>query len=71
MALFVDLVALSNGLHGSVQMDLVALFSWIGWLRHHGIFSRMQKKIEIKKVNEHHDLKDVEEFKKMIVVIYG
>jgi len=23
------------------------------------------KKIEIKKVNEHHDLKDVEEFKKM------
>ena len=40
MALFVDLVALSNGLHGSVQMDLVALFSWIGWLRHHGIFRR-------------------------------
>ena len=39
MALFVDLVALSNGLHGSVQMDLVALFSWIGWLRHHGIFT--------------------------------
>ena len=38
MALFVDLVALSNGLHGSVQMDSVALFSWIGWLRHHGIF---------------------------------
>ena len=37
MALFVDLVALSNGLHGSVQMDSVALFSWIGWLRHHGI----------------------------------
>ena len=34
-----DLVALSNGLHGSVQMDSVALFSWIGWLRHHGIFS--------------------------------
>ena len=33
-----DLVALSNGLHGSVQMDSVALFSWIGWLRHHGIF---------------------------------
>jgi len=33
----VDLVALSNGLHGSVQMDLVALFSWIGWLRHRGI----------------------------------
>ena len=40
MALFVDLVALSNGLHGSVQMDLVALFSWIGWLRHHGIFNK-------------------------------
>lgn len=39
MALFVDLVALSNGLHGSVQMDSVALFSWIGWLRHHGIFT--------------------------------
>ena len=38
MALFMDLVALSNGLHGSVQMDSVALFSWIGWLRHHGIF---------------------------------
>ena len=37
MALFVDLVALSNGLHGSVQMDLAALFSWIGWLRHRGI----------------------------------
>ena len=34
-----DLVALSNGLHGSVQMDSVALFSWIGWLRHHGIFN--------------------------------
>ena len=32
-----DLVALSNGLHGSVQMDSVALFSWIGWLRHRGI----------------------------------
>lgn len=39
MALFVDLVALSNGLHGSVQMDSVALFSWIGWLRHHGILN--------------------------------
>ena len=32
-----DLAALSNGLHGSVQMDSVALFLWIGWLRHHGI----------------------------------
>lgn len=40
MALFVDLVALSNGLHGSVQMDLVALFSWIGWLRYRGILSQ-------------------------------
>lgn len=39
MALFVDLVALSNGLHGSVQMDSVALFSWIGWLRHRGILT--------------------------------
>lgn len=39
MALFVDLVALSNGLHGSVQMDSVALFSWIGWLRHRGILN--------------------------------
>ena len=39
MALFVDLVALSNGLHGSVQMDSVALFLWIGWLRHHGILT--------------------------------
>ncbi len=37
MALFVDLAALSNGLHGSVQMDSGALFLWIGWLRHHGI----------------------------------
>ena len=40
MALFVDLVALSNGLHGSVQMDSVALFLWIGWLRHHGILTK-------------------------------
>ena len=39
-----DLVALSNGLHGSVQMDSVALFSWIGWLRHHGIFKKFVKK---------------------------
>ena len=45
MALFVDLVALSNGLHGSVQMDSVALFSWIGWLRHHGILMRIKKAI--------------------------
>ena len=44
MALFVDLVALSNGLHGSVQMDSVALFSWIGWLRHHGILTLASKK---------------------------
>lgn len=42
MALFMDLVALSNGLHGSVQMDSVALFSWIGWLRHHGILTALQ-----------------------------
>lgn len=42
MALFVDLVALSNGLHGSVQMDSVALFSWIGWLRHHGILRNVK-----------------------------
>ena len=34
-----DLAALSNGLHGSVQMDSVALFLWIGWLRHHGILT--------------------------------
>lgn len=47
MALFVDLVALSNGLHGSVQMDLVALFSWIGWLRHHGIFNKKISKDKI------------------------
>ena len=53
MALFVDLVALSNGLHGSVQMDSVALFSWIGWLRHHGILiheyrhSRLEKKEKV------------------------
>ena len=47
MALFVDLVALSNGLHGSVQMDSVALFSWIGWLRHHGIFSEYSEYMEI------------------------
>ena len=38
-----DLVALSNGLHGSVQMDSVALFSWIGWLRHHGILNLVIK----------------------------
>ena len=44
MALFMDLVALSNGLHGSVQMDSVALFSWIGWLRHHGIFNMSMMK---------------------------
>lgn len=43
MALFMDLVALSNGLHGSVQMDSVALFSWIGWLRHHGILICMNE----------------------------
>lgn len=43
MALFVDLVALSNGLHGSVQMDSVALFSWIGWLRHRGILIQSEK----------------------------
>lgn len=41
MALFVDLVVLSNGLHGSVQMDLVALFSWIGWLRYRGILTKL------------------------------
>ena len=46
MALFVDLAALSNGLHGSVQMDSVALFLWIGWLRHHGILSRYKKTVE-------------------------
>lgn len=51
MALFVDLVALSNGLHGSVQMDLVALFSWIGWLRHHGIFNVSHNLNEIIKLN--------------------
>ena len=43
-----DLVALSNGLHGSVQMDSVALFSWIGWLRHHGIFTRRLRDSGIK-----------------------
>ena len=41
-----DLVALSNGLHGSVQMDSVALFSWIGWLRHHGILNSVDSSIE-------------------------
>ena len=40
MALLVDLVALSIGLHGSVQMDSVALFLWIGWLCHHGILKK-------------------------------
>ncbi len=39
MALFVDLVALSNGLDGSAQMDSVSLSLWIGWLRHHGILN--------------------------------
>ena len=41
-----DLVALSNGLHGSVQMDSVALFSWIGWLRHHGILKRKRDSMD-------------------------
>jgi len=41
-----DLVALSNGLHGSVQMDSVALFSWIGWLRHHGILTIIKLQCE-------------------------
>ena len=50
MALFVDLAALSNGLHGSVQMDSVALFLWIGWLRHHGILNREIRKMEIAKM---------------------
>ena len=45
MALFVDLAALSNGLHGSVQMDSVALFLWIGWLRHHGILNLLKTKL--------------------------
>ena len=49
MALFVDLVALSNGLHGSVQMDLVALFSWIGWLRHRGILNDTQEQYVVQK----------------------
>ena len=44
-----DLVALSNGLHGSVQMDSVALFSWIGWLRHHGIFNVIHNSLTQKK----------------------
>lgn len=47
MALFVDLVALSNGLHGSVQMDSVVLFSWIGWLRHHGILKMPHKTLQL------------------------
>ena len=47
-----DLVALSNGLHGSVQMDSVALFSWIGWLRHHGIFRVFNTEILISDFNE-------------------
>ena len=45
MALFVDLAALSNGLHGSVQMDSVALFLWIGWLRHHGILNIIEEDV--------------------------
>ena len=53
MALFVDLVALSNGLHGSVQMDLVALFSWIGWLRHRGILSVKVGGVKIETVFKH------------------
>ena len=47
MALFMDSVALSNGLHGSVQMDSLALFSWIGWLRHRGILSDLLELMEI------------------------
>ena len=50
MALFVDLAALSNGLHGSVQMDSVALFLWIGWLRHHGILN--QQKVSNKQLKQ-------------------
>ena len=58
MALFVDLVALSNGLHGSVQMDSVALFSWIGWLRHHGILTRFPCDLKfIKEISVSHFLK--------------
>ena len=51
MALFVDLAALSNGLHGSVQMDSVALFLWIGWLRHHGIL-KVGKQADLVCLNE-------------------
>ena len=53
MALFVDLAALSNGLHGSVQMDSVALFLWIGWLRHHGILKQGRSKRKWSGINKY------------------
>ena len=59
MALFVDLAALSNGLHGSVQMDSVALFLWIGWLRHHGIL------IEIEELRGYIDIRFEELYDKL------
>ena len=52
-----DSVALSNGLHGSVQMDSLALFSWIGWLRHRGIltFDKSENKFDILGLEECQD----------------
>lgn len=61
MALFVDLAALSNGLHGSVQMDSVALFLWIGWLRHHGILTLTKKEGKRVDKNDYFKFKPADE----------
>lgn len=61
-----DLVALSNGLHGSVQMDSVALFSWIGWLRHHGILS-WEIETSYRELKYHLDLNTLHSKKRMFI----
>ena len=60
MALFVDLAALSNGLHGSVQMDSVALFLWIGWLCHHGILTVFYRAISNENGNFDFNLNNID-----------
>ena len=55
-----DLVALSNGLHGSVQMDSVVLFSWIGWLRHHGILTVFYRAISNENGNFDFNLNNID-----------
>ena len=60
-----DSVALSNGLHGSVQMDSLALFSWIGWLRHRGIL-KMSREYGIDRhtIKKYYDNEGIPERKK-------